>query len=346
MSPLIARRQLVLGAGLGGLGLLVGCGRLPWQAQQPAKIYRIGYLAPNSAEVSAAMVEGFQRGLRELGYVEGQNIILEGRWADGHLERLPDLAAQLVQLPVDVIVTPAYPATVAARAATSTIPIVFFADADPVGTQMVASLSHPGGNVTGLSNMAASLAGKRLELLKEALPEAGRVAAIWNTADAAMARQYGETLAAAEALGIELQSMGIRTPDDLDRAYQAAVARHLDAVVVIQDPLITRSRDRVVELSTQSGLPTITGDYTFAAAGGLMSYGPNLVRQAQRAAYYVDRILKGSASWKLTRTRRWKSGQRRDPATFVAARRRAGRPERRSAGSSRPRAGATHQSAA
>jgi putative tryptophan/tyrosine transport system substrate-binding protein len=142
--------------------------------------------------------------------------------------------------------------------------------------------------------MAASLAGKRLELLKEALPEAVRVAAIWNTADAAMAREYGETLAPAEALGIELQSLGIRTPDDLDRAYQAAVARHLDAVVVIQDPLITRSRDRVVELSTQSGLPTISGDYTFAAAGGLMSYGPNLVRQAQRAAYYVDRILKGT----------------------------------------------------
>ena len=292
----LSRRYLVLGAGAAGLGLLARCGRLPWQAQEPqmAKVYRIGYLAPNSAEVSAAMVEGFQRGLRELGYLEGQNIVLEGRWADGQLDRLPALAAQLVQLPVDVIVTPAYPATVAARAATTTIPIVFFADADPVGTQVVASLAHPGGNVTGLSNMAASLAGKRLELLKETLPEAVRVAAIWNTADAAMARQYGETLAAAEALGVELQSMGIRTPDDLDRAYQAAVVRRLDAMVLIQDPLITRSRDRLVELSTKSGLPTISGDYTFAAAGGLMSYGPNLVRQAQRAAYFVDRILKGA----------------------------------------------------
>jgi putative ABC transport system substrate-binding protein len=294
---MLSRRQFVHGVGGAGLALLAGCGRLPFQGPpqpQQQKVYRIGYLAPNSAVLGAQQLQGLQQGLHELGYVEGQNIILESRWADGQLERLPDLAAQLVQRPVDVIVTPAHPATVAAKAATSTIPIVFFADADPVGTQLVASLARPGSNVTGLSDIAGPLAGKRLELLKDAVPEANRVAAIWNTGDAAMARQYGETLVAAEALGIELQSLGIRTPDDLDRAYQAAGAGHLNAVVVIQDPLITRSRDRVVELSTTSGLPTISGDYTFAAAGGLMSYGVNLPRQAERAGYYVDRILKGT----------------------------------------------------
>ena len=290
---------MLQGLGLAGLGLLAGCGRLPWPGQapfpaRPSRAYRIGYLSPNSAEINADLVAGLQHGLRTLGYVEGENLVIETRWADGQLERLPALAAQLVQRPVDVIVTPAHPATMAARAATSTIPIVFVADADPVGTQVVASLAHPGGNVTGLSDIAAPLAGKRLELLKDAVPAATRVAAIWNTGDAAMARQYGDTLPAAEALGIDLQSLGIRTADDLDRAYQAAAAGHLDAVVVIQDPVITRSRDRLVELSTRSGLPTISGDSTFAAAGGLMSYGVNLPRQAERGAYYVDRILKGA----------------------------------------------------
>src|SRR5262249_53577755 len=161
---------------------------------------------------------------------------------EGQLEHLPELASQLVQLRVDVIVTSASTATIAAKAATSSIPIIFGAEADPVGTGIVASLAHPGGNATGVSNMAPQLAGKRLELFRGAVPEATRVAAIWNAADAGMAREYGETLIAAQALGIELQPLGVRTPDDLDRAYQAAVDGTLGGVVVLADPLIAGNR--------------------------------------------------------------------------------------------------------
>ena len=289
-----SRRQVVQGAGAVGLGLLAGCGRLPWQAQPPAKVYRIGYLDQTSAVAGASRLESLRRGLSDLGWIEGQNITIESRWADGQPERLPALATELVQLPPDVIVTAAHPVTVAVKGATSTIPIIFALEGDPVGTRVVASLSRPGGNITGVSHMAPQLAGKRLELLKEAVPTVARVGAIFNVGDQAMASEYGETLAGAEALGIELQSMGVRTPDDLEGAYQTGAAGQIDAAVVMLDPLIARSRARLVELSTKNRLPTISGDSMFAAAGGLMSYGPNLDRQTERAAYYVDRILKGA----------------------------------------------------
>jgi putative ABC transport system substrate-binding protein len=180
------------------------------------------------------------------------------------------------------------------RNATTTIPIVFASHTDPVGTKLVDSFAHPGGNVTGVSEMAPQLAGKRLELLKEAVPTVMRVGAIFNVDDQAMAREYGETVVGAEVKGIELVNLGVRTPGELDQVYQTAVEGRLDGIVVILDPMIVRSRDRLVELSTRSGLPTISGDTEFAVAGGLMAYGPNLVRQTQRAAYYVDRILKGA----------------------------------------------------
>jgi putative tryptophan/tyrosine transport system substrate-binding protein len=289
-----SRRQVVQGAGAVGLGLLAGCGRLPWQAQPAAKVYRLGYLTPANATVDAPRFEGLQRGLRELGWIEGQNLTIVHRLAEGQLERLPDLAAELTQLQPEVIVTFGEPGARAMKNATSTIPIVFAAHGDPVGSRLVASFAHPGGNITGVSEMAPELAGKRLELLKQAVPGAARVGAIWNAGDQAMAREYGETLVGAEALGSELHNLGVRTPADLDAAYRTAVESHLDGIVVILDPLISRSRDLLVELSTRSGLPTISGDSLFAAAGGLMSYGPNLIRQAERAAYYVDRILKGT----------------------------------------------------
>src|SRR5262245_11806108 len=289
-----SRRQFVQGVGVAGLALMVGCGRLPGQAQTPVNVYRLGYLAPSSAALDAATFENSRRGLRELGWIEGQNIAIESRWAEGQTERLPDLATELVRLQPDVIVTGGRSATVAVQRATSTIPVVFAADADPVVTGVVASYAHPGGNITGVSQMAPELAGKRLELLRDAVPSVARVGAIWNLADQAMAREYGESLVGAQALGIELQNLGVRTPEDLDGAYQAAVAGRMDGVVVIVDPLIEASRNRLVELSTKSGLPTISGDAAFAAAGGLMSYGPNLTRQAARAAYFVDRMLKGA----------------------------------------------------
>jgi putative tryptophan/tyrosine transport system substrate-binding protein len=290
----VSRRQLVQGMGIVGLGLLAGCGRLPGLAPPPPTVYRIGYLTSSSAVVDAPRLEALRRGLRPFGWIEDQNIVIEGRWADGQMARLPDLAAQLAQLRPDVIVTFSDLPSRAVKDATGRIPIVFAAHADPVGTGLVASFAHPGGNVTGVSNMAPQLAGKRLELLAQAVPTVMRVGAVYNMGDPAMTNSYGRTLAGAHALGIELLSLGVRAPDDLDGAYQAALDARIDAVVVITDPLLSRSRDRLVELSTKSGLPTISGDSTFAAAGGLMSYGPNLERQLERAAYYVDRILRGA----------------------------------------------------
>jgi putative tryptophan/tyrosine transport system substrate-binding protein len=287
------RRRVVQGAAAVGLGLLAGCERLPWQAQPAAKVYRLSYLTPANATVDAPRFERLQRGLQELGWIEGQNLTIERRLAEGQMERLPDLAAELTQLQPEVIVTFGEPGARVMKNATSTIPIIFAAHSDPVGSRLVASFAHPGGNITGVSEMAPELAGKRLELLKQAVPATARVGAIWNAGDQAMAREYGETLVGAEALGIELHNLSIRTPADLDTAYRTAVEGHLDGIVVIMDALITRSRD-LVELSTRSGLPTISSDSLFAGTGGLMSYGPNLMRQAERAAYYVDRILKGA----------------------------------------------------
>jgi putative ABC transport system substrate-binding protein len=291
----VSRRRFMAGAGAAALGLLAGCGRWPGQAQQSsAKVYRIGYLSVLSLAVTRPRIDALRQALGELSWIEGQNFTFERRLAEGQAERLPDLAAELVRLQPDVVVVTGELATRAMSNATNTIPIVFASHADPVGTKLVDSFAHPGGNVTGVSEMAPELAGKRLELLKEAVPMVARVGAIFNAGDPAMVREYGETLVGADSAGIELVSLGVRTPEDLDRAYQTAVEGRLDGIVVILDPMISRSRDRLVDLSTRSGLPTISGDTEFAVAGGLMAYGPNLVRQTQRAAYYIDRILKGA----------------------------------------------------
>jgi putative tryptophan/tyrosine transport system substrate-binding protein len=290
----VSRRRFVAGAGAVGLGLAAGCGRLPWQAPAAPRTYRIGYLSPPMSALTTPRYEAFLQGLRELGWVEGQNFTVELRVADGQAQRLPEVAAELVRLRPDVVVASGDLGSRAMRDATSTIPIVFTTHPDPVGTRLVDSFAHPGGNITGLSEMAPELAGKRLELLKTAVPTIRRVGAIYNLGDQAMTREYGETLVGAEADGVEVVNLGVRTAGDLDRAYQTAVEGRLDGIVVILDALIVRSRNLLVELSTRSGLPTISGDTGFAVDGGLMAYGPNLVRQTQRAAYYVDRILKGA----------------------------------------------------
>jgi putative tryptophan/tyrosine transport system substrate-binding protein len=290
------RRAFVQGAGLAGLGLLAGCGQLPLQVPSTAAttVHRIGYLSVQSLALVASRIDALQRSLRELGWIDGQNLTIERRLADGQVERLPDLCVELLQLQPDVVVTSGDPAARAMKNATHTVPIVMGSNADPVGSQLVASFAHPGGNVTGVSEMAPELAGKRLELFKETVPTMARVGALFNAGDQAMAREYGETLVGAQAEGVEILNLSVRTPGDLDQAYQTAAAAQLDGVVVIVDALITQSRSHLVELSTRSGLPTISGDAGFAAAGGLMSYGPNFVGQMQRAAYYVDRILRGA----------------------------------------------------
>jgi putative ABC transport system substrate-binding protein len=277
------------------MGLLAGCGavQLPWQ--QRAKVPRVGLLLPGAQAGSAANVEAFSDGLRDLGYVEGQNVLVEARFAEGSTDRLADLATELVRLPVDVLAASTTPAIQAAMRASDALPIVMMSSGDPSGAKLVASLARPGGNVTGVSTMATELSGKRLELLKAAVPGATRAAALWNTADDGMNAEYGETLIAARALGIELRPLGARTPDDLDRAYEAAASAGAQMVVVMQDPFILQNRPRLVDLSARSRLPTISGDPRFAAAGGLMTYGPNPALAVRRMAYFVDKILKGAA---------------------------------------------------
>ncbi len=239
------------------------------------------------------MDEAFREKLSELGYIEGQNITIEARYADGQFARLPELVGDLLRLPVDVIVANSAVVARPAAQATSTVPIVVMTG-DPVGGGLVASYAHPGRNVTGLSNIAPELAGKRLELLKGAVPGITRVAIIWNQADQTMGVEFGETQVAADALGVQIQSLPVREQSDLAPAYDAAVTGGADGIVVIADQFIVGSRSRLVALSAQSRLPTISGDKHFAEAGGLLAYGPNMRELYSRAASFVDKILRGA----------------------------------------------------
>ena len=294
----VNRRRFVQSAGLAALGLLGGCARLPGQApQEPLlKIHRIGWVTPESRSPTGAspLYAALQSGLRELGYGEGHNLTVEARYAEGQTERVPALVAELISLQPDVIVVIGTPMARAAQSGTSTIPIVFSQVGDPVGLGLVGSYAHPAGNLTGITNIAPDLSGRRLQLLTEAVPGIARAAAIWNVADPSMAHEFGATQVAADALGVALQSIGVRDRADLAGAYDAATAGGAQGIVLITDRLLTLSRDPLVALSAQSGLPTISGDAGFPAAGGLMAYGPDPVKQQHRAAYYVDRILKGT----------------------------------------------------
>jgi putative tryptophan/tyrosine transport system substrate-binding protein len=297
----LSRRRFVRGAGAVGLGLVAGCGRLPFNGApqtrpaQGAKVARVGFLASfGSAFGSSPNVESLRAGLREHGWVEGQNLTMEWRFADGDFARLSDLAAELVQVPVDVIVTVTGVEARAARTVTGSIPIVFASAGDVLATETVASLARPGANLTGLTNIAPELSGKRLELLKEAVPRTARVGAIWNAVDQSMTLEYGETKIAADALGIEVQPFSVRDEDQVVAALEGAATGGLDGLVVISDIFISRYRSRIVELAARGGLPTISGDPEYAAAGGLMSYGPNRAEMYRRAATFVDKILRGA----------------------------------------------------
>jgi putative tryptophan/tyrosine transport system substrate-binding protein len=259
------------------------------EAQQPTKIARIGVLRPGA--LPDAEFEAFRQGLRELGYIEGKNIIIEPRFAEGKVERLRDLVAELIQIKVDIIVTPGAPQTRAAKEATSTIPIVMVNVGNPVGAGLVTSLAKPGGNVTGLTTITTDLRGKRLELLKEAVPKLLRLAVLWNP-DAPAGRE--ETEIAAPLLGLKLQLLEVRGPQDLDGAFRAAVKERSQALVVPRNPVVFAERKRVADLAIKSRLPAIYDEKEFAEAGGLMSYGTNIVDLNRRAAVYVDKILKGT----------------------------------------------------
>ena len=264
-------------------------------AQQPAKIARIGFLFAASAQGTETQLQAFRDGLRELGYVEGKNFQLEVRWGEGKLERLPALAAELVQLKVDIIVAASSPSVVAARQATRTIPIVMPLSSDPVGDGLVASLAHPGGNITGLSVMSAELGEKRIQLLKEMFPKvAHAMDVLWNPDYVGMRARFEQARTAAPAVGLSVRSVEVRDTRELDAAFEAIVRERPEALLLLVDPFTRSQRLRIVEFATAQRLPAIYESSDFVDAGGLISYGPNISNQFRRAAAYVDKILRGA----------------------------------------------------
>ena len=263
------------------------------QAQQPTKIPRIGFLGAASLSVNMARVEAFRQGLRGLGYVEGKNIVIEWRWAEGKFDRLPDLAAELVRLKVDIIVTAGPAVTLPVKQSTTTIPIVMAFDTDPVANGFVASLAQPGGNITGLSAVAPELSGKRLELLKETISKLSRVAVFGTSSQPGNAQSLREIELAAKAFKVPLQYLEVMVPKDIETAYQAARKGRADAVLVLNSPVIFSQRAQMVELAVKNRLPVIYPQNEYVEDGGLMSYAPNYADLFRRAATYVDKILKG-----------------------------------------------------
>ena len=261
------------------------------EAQQPAGIHRIGILSP---AVFSARVEALRQRLRELGYVEGKNIVIEYRSAEGKLERLPDLAAELVGLKVDVIVTSGSVASLTAKKASATIAIVFANAGDPVGTGLVSSLALPGGNITGLSIMAPDLDGKRLELLKEAFPKVTRVAFLWLSGGPRGNLVLTDMEAAAKALGLKLLSLPVRSLDDFEGAFARAKKERAQALIAIPGPFVITQRRQVLDFAAKNRLPAMYPQSEWVEAGGLMSYGPDNTDIWRRAATYVDKILKGA----------------------------------------------------
>jgi ABC-type uncharacterized transport system substrate-binding protein len=263
------------------------------EAQQPTKVPRIGYLAAVSLSANSARTEAFRQGLRELGYVAGKNILIEWRSAEGKADRLASLAAELVRLKVNVIVTGGTIVTRAAKEATSTIPIVMTNDTDPVANGFVASLARPGGNITGLSTLAPELSGKRLELLKETVPKLSRVAVFGSSTNADNELLIREVELAAKAVGLQLQYLDVLDPKDIETAFRAASKGRADGALVLTGTALLSRRTQVVELAVKSRLPVIYHRSDYVEDGGLMFYGVNLTDLNRRAAVYVDKILKG-----------------------------------------------------
>jgi len=265
------------------------------EAQPTEKAHRIGYLAGGSASFNASYVEAFRQGLRDLGWVEGQNIVVEYRFAEGRLDRLPDLAAELVRLKVELIFATPTPAAVAARNVTRTIPIVMRGVGDPVGLGLIESLARPGGNVTGLSySVGMETFGKGLELLKEAVPKVRRVAILSNPDNPAHARAVDAVKGAARSLALQLLLLEARGPDAFDAAFAAMARERVGALFVVADSMFFLHQARLADLAVKSRLPSMHGYREDVDAGGLMSYGPSFVPQFKQAVVYVDKILKGA----------------------------------------------------
>jgi putative tryptophan/tyrosine transport system substrate-binding protein len=276
------------------LTLSLGVTPLIANAQQAKHVFRIGFLFPGTAAFAAVRLAPLRQHLRELGYLEGQDLVVESRAAEGQPDRLPALAAELVQLRVDVLVAAATSAAKAAKNATNTIPIVLVDPGDPVSTGLVATLAQPGGNATGLSSATPDVVAINVQFLKEAVPELASVAFVWNAGLAAGARALQEMQGATQRLGLQLHAVEVRSPDDFERAFAAITQAHAGALFVFPDPLTFSHRAAIVDFARKSKLPAMFGAREFVDAGGLMSYGPNFPAMFQRAATYVDKILKGA----------------------------------------------------
>jgi ABC-type uncharacterized transport system substrate-binding protein len=290
MTSVVDRRVFV-----GGVALALLAAPLGAEGQPAGKIYRIGYLAGGSPERRPRLLAAFRQGLRDLGWVEGQNIIIEYRYAEGRSERLPDLAAELVRFKVDTIVAPTIQDATAAKNATGTIPIVMVAVTHPVGTGLIASLARPGGNVTGLSfSVGVETYGKGLQLLKETVPKVRRVAILWNPANPASRLAIREVNVAARSLGVQLQLLEARGPSEFDGAFAVMAKERPGALLVVSDTLFILHRTRLADLAARNRLPAAYGAREYVDAGGRMAYGASLPDLWRRAATYVDKILKGA----------------------------------------------------
>ena len=267
---------------------------LAGEAQEPGKIYRIGMLETTSMALNAANLDAFRQGLRELGYVEGRNFMIEYRSADGRRERFPELATELVRLKVDVILTRGTPAVMAAKNATGTIPVVMAASGDPLLSGVVAGLARPGGNVTGLSAIVVEVTGKRLQLLREVVPGVSRIAVLFDMGNPNNALQWKETEIAAPSLGVQPQLLDVRKPGDFGGAFDAAIRQRAGAMVVGIDALTQANHRSIIDLAAKHRLPAIYASREFVDAGGLVAYGVSYSHLYHRAASFVDKILKGA----------------------------------------------------
>jgi putative ABC transport system substrate-binding protein len=275
--------------------LLVSAAVVPFTAhaqKPPGKVYRLGILQPGSPP--EPLVDALQERLKQLGYTEGHNIAYEYRWAEGKVHRLPELAKELVDLKVDAITTLSTPAAIAAQKATQTIPVVFTGVGDPVGTSLVSSLSHPGGNITGISMLGTELSGKRLELLEEIVPNASPVAMFWNDSNPGMVLRAREAQNAAEKMSLNLESVGVHDLISFDNAFNRIESGRFNALLVLVDPFTNEHRQRIVDFAARRRLPAIYESREFVDTGGLVSYGPSLPALQRRAADYVSMIFKGS----------------------------------------------------
>jgi len=288
-----SRREFLRAATVAGTAGFLGLGLEAAQAQQPTKIPRIGYLSASSPSSQSARIEAFRQGLRELGYVEGKNIVIELRFAEGKFDRLPALVAELVRLKIDIIVTAGPAATRAAKEATTTIPIVMGFDNDPVGNGFVASLARPGGNITGLATLAPELSGKQLEILREVVPKLSRVAVLGTSTAPGYAQVLREIELAAKAFKVQLQYLDVLDPKDIENAFREARKGRAGAVLVVASAILESHRTEVADLAATNRLPGIYHAAEFVEAGGLMTYSVSFTDLFRRAATYVDKILKG-----------------------------------------------------